>query len=216
MVARGLSGVVMVALVATVVYLWPVAYGGNSGIVFVAGESMLPTYTSNDVVLTRKQDSYAVGDVIVYTIAAGDVGAGHQIIHRIVGGDGVSGWVTKGDNRKYPDSWHPINSQVLGRVAHSAAIGGTLRSIFVLLLAPWVWALAAMAVTFWIAWTFLAARDAEAEDVSTADAAVIIGVDMIPEVAGGGNDGIDPGRCPYAGTARCATCTTRFEDRRCA
>jgi hypothetical protein len=36
------------------------------------------------------------------------------VIHRIVGGDAESGFVTQGDNRNAPDQWHPRGSDILG------------------------------------------------------------------------------------------------------
>jgi hypothetical protein len=37
-------------------------------------------------------------------------------VHRLVGGDGSNGFVTRGDNRNINDSWHPRTNDVVGRV----------------------------------------------------------------------------------------------------
>jgi signal peptidase I len=73
------------------------------------------TYVSGDLIVVRKHHHYAVGDIITYRIPKGDFGAGAQVIHRIVGGNGTAGFVTKGDNRKSIDDWHPRNSDVIGQ-----------------------------------------------------------------------------------------------------
>ena len=72
-------------------YVWPASRGGRATIVFVSGNSMEPTYSTDDVVVARRQDSYRVGDVIVYRIDQGDAGAGHLVIHRITGATGTAG-----------------------------------------------------------------------------------------------------------------------------
>ncbi len=151
-------GAVLLVLGATW-YTWPASRGGRATIVFVSGNSMEPTYSTDDVVVARRQDSYRVGDVIVYRIGQGDAGAGHLVIHRITAGDGNRGWTTQGDNRAYADAWHPTSAQVIGRAAHSAGIGRQLLTAFALLVTPWVWALAATVVAFKIAWGYLGEAD---------------------------------------------------------
>ena len=151
-------GAVLLVLGATW-YMWPASRGGRATIVFVSGNSMEPTYSTDDVVVARKMDSYRIGDVIVYRIGQRDAGAGHLVIHRITARDGIRGWTTQGDNRTYADSWHPTSAQVIGRAAHSAGIGRQLRIAFALLVTPWVWALSAMVIAFKIAWGYLADED---------------------------------------------------------
>lgn len=65
-----------------------------------------------------------IGDAVAYRVPAGEVGAGTIVIHRIVGGDAVDGFVTKGDNNPYLDDWHPLSDDVLGRAwIHLPALG---------------------------------------------------------------------------------------------
>jgi signal peptidase len=98
------------------VALRPVALGGPASFVGVTGFSMEPTFYGGDLVIVHAHRHYSLGDVIAYRVPAGDPGAGHNIIHRIVGGDGVGGFTTQGDNNSYTDVWHPVEGDVIGEV----------------------------------------------------------------------------------------------------
>ena len=78
------TAVAAAILVGVTALALPVALGGNTTYTIVAGRSMEPALESGDLVITRRQASYEVGDVIVYEIPAGDPGAGVKVIHRIV------------------------------------------------------------------------------------------------------------------------------------
>jgi signal peptidase len=109
--------VVAAQLAIVGVLLWfclPQALGGRAGWVLVSGTSMLPHLHTGDLVLVEHQSGYHVGDVVAYRVPNGQVGAGHVVIHRIVGGNGSTGWTMKGDNRTAPDLWHPTNHDVVG------------------------------------------------------------------------------------------------------
>ena len=125
-VRRVLSGGTTAALLVLVVLCWPTYLGGSTTIVVVAGRSMEPTWHAGDVVVVR-QGTYEVGDPIVYSIPEGDPGAGRRVIHRIVGGDGVDGWTTQGDNRDEADPWHPTDEDVVGRAVTTIPWVGRLR-----------------------------------------------------------------------------------------
>ena len=97
--------------------LWfclPQALGGRAGWVLVSGTSMLPHLHTGDLVLVEHRASYHVGEVVAYRVPKGQIGAGHVVIHRIVGGSSRTGWKTKGDNRTAPDLWYPTNHDVIG------------------------------------------------------------------------------------------------------
>ncbi len=99
------------------VLLWfclPQGLGGRAGWVLVSGTSMLPHLHTGDLVLVERQSSYHVGEVVAYHVPKGEPGAGFTVIHRIVGGNGRTGWTLQGDNRTAPDQWHPTNSDVVG------------------------------------------------------------------------------------------------------
>src|SRR5215469_4719535 len=104
-------------IVLVAALLWfclPQALGGRAGWVLVSGTSMLPHLHTGDLVLVERQSGYHVGEVVAYRVPKGQVGAGFVVIHRIVGGNGRTGWRTKGDNRTAADLWYPTNRDVVG------------------------------------------------------------------------------------------------------
>lgn len=97
--------------------LWfclPQSLGGRADWVLVSGTSMLPRLHTGDLVLVEHQSRYHVGDVVAYRVPKGEVGAGYTVIHRIVGGNGKTGWKMKGDNRTAADLWHPTDANIIG------------------------------------------------------------------------------------------------------
>lgn len=99
------------------VCLWfglPQGLGGRAEWVLVSGTSMLPHFHTGDLVLVEHHSSYHLGEVVAYRIPKGQIGADHIVIHRIVGGNGKTGWMMKGDNRTAPDLWNPTNHDVMG------------------------------------------------------------------------------------------------------
>jgi signal peptidase I len=113
-------------LALVVVLCWfclPQAVGGRAGWVLVSGTSMLPHYHTGDLVLVERRSKYHLGEVIAYRIPQATVGAGHVVIHRIVGGSGKTGWKMQGDNRTAPDLWYPKKRDIIGaeelRIPHA-------------------------------------------------------------------------------------------------
>src|SRR5690242_446369 len=92
----------------------PQRVGGRADWVMVSGTSMLPRFHTGDLVLVEHQSSYHVGEVVAYRVPKGQVGAGYVVIHRIIGGNGRTGWRMKGDNRTAPDPWRPTDHDVIG------------------------------------------------------------------------------------------------------
>lgn len=127
------------------VFLRPQFLGGPATFVGVSGISMTPTMHDGDLALVSRRSTYRRGDIVAYRIPTGQPGAGHNIIHRIVGGDGRTGYVTRGDHNGWDDVWHPTNHDVLGEVSvHLPLVAkavGELRR-------PWVLAPVAGLVTF--------------------------------------------------------------------
>lgn len=79
---------------------------------------MQPTLYTGDLAILRKQDTYAVGDVVAFRVEGG------VVIHRIVGGNAREGYVMKGDNRAEKDLWRPKPSNIGGRmVIHIPKVG---------------------------------------------------------------------------------------------
>ena len=112
------------AVLALLVLVWPQSFGGKMAYVKVDGHSMDPTFHLGDLALVARQSSYRVGDAVAYRIPDGEFGAGAMVIHRLVGGDGVRGYVTKGDNRSIADEWHPTDADIVGRVRFDIPAAG--------------------------------------------------------------------------------------------
>jgi signal peptidase len=102
------------AAAAVALLLWPQTLGGRVTYVMVSGDSMLPTMHVGDVAVVMRRGGYGVGDVVAFRVPKGEVGAGAQVIHRIVGGNGRGGYVTRGDHNDYRDPWKPTDHDIVG------------------------------------------------------------------------------------------------------
>jgi signal peptidase I len=109
------SAVTVGLLAAWFVLFRPTSLGGEATWIVIRGSSMLPAYRSGDLVVVRAASDYAIGDTVAYRVAPGEIGAGHVVIHRLVGGDGEAGFDVQGDNNTAPDPWHPTRNDVVGR-----------------------------------------------------------------------------------------------------
>ena len=114
--ARRAASLLLLVLVvgAWFVLLRPAWIGGSATWIVVRGSSMLPTFASGDLVIVRSEASYRVGDVVAYRVPDGEIGAGHVVIHRLVGGD-ADAFVAQGDNNDAPDPWRPAAARIAGR-----------------------------------------------------------------------------------------------------
>ncbi|CAB4848591.1 unannotated protein [freshwater metagenome] len=108
-----LTGLTAVLFGAWFFTLAPIALAGPASYVIVDGISMEPLLHTGDLVVARKAQAYAVGDLVVLHIAA-DKGVNGWLIHRLVSGDAQAGWKTKGDNNTSVDPWTVRNDQVAG------------------------------------------------------------------------------------------------------
>jgi len=135
----------VLALVVAWFFLFrPQFLGGPAAYIIVSGDSMLPTLRHGDLVIVRRQDAYAPGDIVAYRVPQGEPGAGHIIIHRIVGGSAQEGYVTQGDNHAIPDTWRPTVDDVVGKLwLRVPGVGKTLG----LFRSPLLMAAAAAALT---------------------------------------------------------------------
>ena len=115
-----------------VVLLWPVNLGGCTQLIVVSGHSMDPTYSSGDLVVARCGEP-KIGDIVVYQPAEM---RGH-IIHRLIGGDGVSGWQVQGDNNSWVDPFTPTDADVVGIAQFHLPRLGLVSTA---LASPFVWA----------------------------------------------------------------------------
>jgi signal peptidase len=150
---RSAELVVGVALVvAWAITLRPTSLGGPATYIVVRGDSMLPDFHTGDLLVLYEASSYEPGDVVGYRVPDGEVGAGHVVVHRIVGGDTRSGFTVEGDNNPAPDPWLPRAGDVAGKVwvqipglgriisfVHQPAAAGALAVslLIMLVLARW-------------------------------------------------------------------------------
>ncbi len=81
---------------------------GYSWAVVISG-SMEPTVGLDDLVISRRQESYSVGDIITFTSGSS------LTTHRIVG-ESDSGFVTRGDANNTEDREPVKSEQIVGRV----------------------------------------------------------------------------------------------------
>ena len=107
-------------------FTWPTSLGGCTTLTIVSGHSMEPTYYTNDIVVSRC-GTPEVGDIAVY--ATPETG-GARIVHRVIGGDGETGWEFQGDNNDFVDQFRPTDDQVLGTaVLHIPRAGLVAKAV---------------------------------------------------------------------------------------
>lgn len=103
--------------------LAPIQLGGQVAYVIVDGNSMEPKFQLGDLVITRKQPIYRVGDAVTYENA--EMGA--FVFHRIVA---VSSdrFVLQGDHNTWLDSYQPTGNEIVGKLwLHIPAIGRAIQ-----------------------------------------------------------------------------------------
>lgn len=108
-------GTLATVLAVWVVLLRPQSLGGSALYIVVRGSSMVPTYQNGDLVIMQAAPAYAPGDAIAYRVPAGEIGAGHVVVHRITGGNATDGFVVQGDNNDAVDPWMPRAADVAGK-----------------------------------------------------------------------------------------------------
>lgn len=128
--AVGSWAVLLVFVAAWAMFLRPPFLGGQASFIGVQGVSMTPTMPDGAMALAQEESSYRAGDVIAYRIPEGRPGAGNRIVHRIVGGDGDTGFVTRGDHNTWDDVWRPRTGDVVGRVVgHVPGVAGAFAAL---------------------------------------------------------------------------------------
>lgn len=121
---RGWTALRWIVIVAVATIGWinfgPTAAGGHATYIQVAGQSMLPTFHQGDLVVTRQESSYHVGQVAAY-----HNGQLHEVVmHRIIAIRG-NHFVFRGDNNDFNDTFEPTASQIVGAKWFSAGgVGG--------------------------------------------------------------------------------------------
>lgn len=161
-VLRGVLGWALLA--AGLWFVWPSTLGGCTTLTVVSGHSMEPTYYTGDLVVARC-GTPKIGDVVVYRPS--ELGGSARIIHRIVGGDGATGWTMKGDNNAFVDPFVPTTSDVVGvALLHLPKVG----RVSTLLLSPWLWAAFVLAAVVLLVWpSDVADEEMSADEVTGAE-----------------------------------------------
>lgn len=113
-------------------FVWPTSLGGCTTITIVSGHSMEPTLHSGDLVLSRCGQA-KVGDIVIYAPPGMDRS---RVIHRVVGGDGATGWTVRGDNNAWVDPFTPTEDRVVGIARFRVPGLGLATKVLV---NPWVW-----------------------------------------------------------------------------
>ena len=139
--------IVFVLIAIAAVAIWPVRLGGATSYIIIKGTSMEPKFHTGDLAVLRQQDSYRKGDIVAYRIPAPSAGAGHLVIHRIIGRS-HGGYLMKGDSRTTPDSWYPKPTDVLGKFRLLVPLPG----IQFWALMPWVCCAAIGIAVAWMLW----------------------------------------------------------------
>ena len=153
--------------------------GGSASFLVVKGTSMLPTLHTGDLVLAEAQPSYRAGDLVVYAVPRGQIGAGDELIHRIVGGSATAGFVLKGDNNPAPDPWTVPAHDILGKEA--LIVPGAGRWLLVLR-TPLFAGLAAAVIAAWLVLSPPAWIRRRAPGVAAAPIAAAVAPVAAPEV----------------------------------
>jgi signal peptidase len=161
--------------------LRPQSLGGPAGYVMVRGVSMLPTYHTNDLVITRPRSSYAKGDIVAYRVPKGQVGAGIVVIHRIIGGSGRTGYLLQGDNNPAPDDWRPKSADIVGK---AWILGPQAGKLLLLLHAPIALASVAAGIAIAIVVVPQSGNESGGEEV----AVLRVGGDVVPHELAAGDD----------------------------
>lgn len=94
----------------------PTVFGFHSAVVLTG--SMADAIRPEDFIVTRRQKSYAVGDIVTYT--AGDTTVTHRIVEKT-----AAGFITKGDANNTPDG-EIAAERILGRVVWILPGGGAV------------------------------------------------------------------------------------------
>ena len=123
-------------LAGLLAFMWPVRFGGSTNFIIVSGRSMERTYHTGDLVITKKQPSYRVGEVVVYRVPGDGAGAGREIVHRLHERLPDGRFLVRGDNNKTNDPWVIGTDEIVGSkwlmIAKGGVFLGFLRSILML------------------------------------------------------------------------------------
>lgn len=149
MIRRTLRVTSWLFMAAAIVWLWPAALGGSTRFVVVNGTSMRPTYQPGDLLIARDHSSPAVGDIVLYQVPDGEVGANRLVIHRLVATNQDGTFAMQGDNRAAPDPWIVATDHIVGKPELHIPFAGRVVEA---LLSWFGLALVAAGLVAWVLW----------------------------------------------------------------
>ena len=95
-------------------YAWMFNYAAGGQVFDVTGTgSMVPYFDGSEFIVVQSNfGAIKLGDIVAYTTIGGSAPAiGTRLVHRIVDGNGTTGWIPKGDTPGNPiEDWNPITS----------------------------------------------------------------------------------------------------------
>jgi len=108
-------------MIPLVIYFWPDTLGGDTTIMIVQGNSMLPAILPGSLVVAKTAPDYYVDDIVAYE--ADYSGAKRIVVHRIIE-ERQNGFVIQGDNNPKKDVGLQTEDAILGKVLFSAPYMG--------------------------------------------------------------------------------------------
>jgi signal peptidase len=118
--------VIILVAIPIAVLMWPSFLGGSTDLFMVEGNSMLPTILPGSIVITKKQPTYELDEIVAYHLTQGKLGK--IVVHRIIDHTD-KGFVIKGDNNPKPDTGVFNEDKIIGRVVFSTPYVGYLLSL---------------------------------------------------------------------------------------
>jgi len=119
--------IILIVMLPFVIYFWPASIGGETTIMLVQGQSMLPTILPGSLVVAKAAPEYNVGDIVAYEQRDGS--ASKIIVHRIMEITD-KGFVIQGDNNPKKDVGYPKEEDILGTVLFSTPYVGEIITLF--------------------------------------------------------------------------------------
>lgn len=115
--------IVILISVPFLIYFWPLSFGGDTEFLIVQGNSMLPTIKDGSLVITKKQPSYEIEDIVSFTLKEGSIQ--RIVVHRIID-ETEEGFKIKGDNNAKKDTGFWTEKDIHGKVLFATPYFGEL------------------------------------------------------------------------------------------
>lgn len=100
---------IFVIVIILVALFGPVPLGGLTTYAIITGNSMEPSFSKGDLVVTRAQKEYSIGDIVLYNHP--ELG---PVFHRIVENDN-NRFILKGDHNGWIDSYQASPADIQGK-----------------------------------------------------------------------------------------------------